>query len=225
MINCFNCQEERFDPSPRFGEATVDVSSTITNNLRYPGQFYDQETGLNYNGFRYYDPKTGRYLRTDPIGLNGGVNLFVYVRNHPVSWADPLGLFDIECCQNVSHKYVPTDRPTGKIRERKVWDPVEIARYIVTVVKVSVVTATGGFGTGTENFVIGTKYKEEEWAKFICLELFCEDTLQRMTLEPCKRKRGSEYWLLVSSEDIVRTVSFDPEITKNMLDAINEKEK
>ena len=58
----------------------------------YPGQYYDQETGLHYNYFRYYDPTTGRYVTPDPIGLEGGINLWPYVANNPVNWIDPLGL-------------------------------------------------------------------------------------------------------------------------------------
>ena len=57
----------------------------------YPGQYYDAETGLHYNWHRYYDPETGRYLRPDPIGLAGGINLFAYVQNDPVNLIDPLG--------------------------------------------------------------------------------------------------------------------------------------
>jgi RHS repeat-associated protein len=74
-----------------FGEAVVDVA-TITNNLRFPGQYKDAETELHYNYHRYYDPRVGRYLRIDPIGLDGGdVNLYAYVWN-PISSIDPLGL-------------------------------------------------------------------------------------------------------------------------------------
>jgi RHS repeat-associated protein len=61
-----------------FGEATVDQTvSTITNNLRFPGQYYDAETGLHYNYFRDYDPAIGKYKQADPIGLAGGSNLYV----------------------------------------------------------------------------------------------------------------------------------------------------
>lgn len=57
-----------------------------------PGQYYDAETGKNYNYFRDYDPTTGRYVESDPIGLNGGVNTYNYVGNNPLKFFDLLGL-------------------------------------------------------------------------------------------------------------------------------------
>jgi RHS repeat-associated protein len=65
---------------------------TFVYNLRYPGQYYQAETGLYYNYFRDYDPQTGRYLESDPIGLRAGVNTYAYANGNPVSLVDSLGL-------------------------------------------------------------------------------------------------------------------------------------
>lgn len=71
-------------------------SSNFAYNLRFPGQYFDDETGLHYNYYRTYDPSTGRYLESDPIGLGGGLNTFGYVLQNPLGLVDSLGL-DAQC--------------------------------------------------------------------------------------------------------------------------------
>jgi len=63
----------------------------VSNPLRFQGQYYDEESGLHYNRYRYYEPESGRYISADPIGLRGGLNLYQYTPN-PLTWIDPLGL-------------------------------------------------------------------------------------------------------------------------------------
>ena len=73
-----------------FGEASIGVGY-VTQNLRFPGQYYDEESGLHYNYHRYYDPDTGRYLTSDPIGLAGGMNTYLYAEANPLRFVDPTG--------------------------------------------------------------------------------------------------------------------------------------
>jgi RHS repeat-associated protein len=80
------------------GEITSDYASSQAAKsqqthqpLRLQGQYHDDETGLNYNRFRYYEPEAGRYVSPDPIGLLGGVNSYAYGPN-ALGWFDPLGL-------------------------------------------------------------------------------------------------------------------------------------
>jgi len=74
-----------------FGKAHIQTN-TIENNLRFPGQYYDAESGLHHNYFRDYDPELGRYLQSDPIGLAGGLNVYGYALQNPIMLLDPLGL-------------------------------------------------------------------------------------------------------------------------------------
>jgi RHS repeat-associated protein len=75
-----------------FGES-VGVTGAGTNNLRFPGQYADSESLLNYNLMRDYDPTLGRYIESDPIGLVGGISLYGYAGQNPVRGMDPLGLY------------------------------------------------------------------------------------------------------------------------------------
>ena len=69
-------------------------TGSLTYNLRFPGQYYDAETGHSYNYFRDYDPATGRFIESDPIGLNGGINTYTYASANPLEFSDSSGQDD-----------------------------------------------------------------------------------------------------------------------------------
>jgi RHS repeat-associated protein len=77
-----------------YGKIHLDPGNTLVEdfNVRFPGQYYDGESGLHYNGFRYYDPGIGTYVSADPIAQAGGINVFTYAGWAPISLMDPEGL-------------------------------------------------------------------------------------------------------------------------------------
>ncbi|TDS68070.1 RHS repeat-associated core domain-containing protein, partial [Comamonas sp. JUb58] len=78
--------------SEAFG-ATEAVENSVQVRLRFPGQYWDQESNSHYNFHRDYRPEVGGYLKGDPIGLNGGINFYMYANINPLKLIDDLGLF------------------------------------------------------------------------------------------------------------------------------------
>lgn len=77
-----------------YGKAHLSTALSTPLNVRLPGQYFDGESAVHDNYFRYFDPGVGRYVSADPIGQLGDVNLYGYGRNNPVRYADPLGLIN-----------------------------------------------------------------------------------------------------------------------------------
>ncbi|CNL55950.1 RHS protein [Yersinia pseudotuberculosis] len=94
--------EAQFTP---FGQLSVTGTSQLRQPLRMQGQYYDTESGLHYNRYRYYDPACGVFISQDPIGLKGGLNPYQFAVN-TLGWVDPLGLTGII--------YLRTDRRSGR---------------------------------------------------------------------------------------------------------------
>ncbi len=83
---------------PRLRELPILLPKELLGHGRIvilPGQYLDEETGLAYNYYRDYDPAVGRYVQSDPIGLNGGLNPYLYANGNPLAYADPYGLWAI----------------------------------------------------------------------------------------------------------------------------------
>ena len=110
--------------SQAFGESIIDKASTTPVNLRFPGQYFDEETSTPYNFQRDYSPYTGRYLQSDPIGLEGGENLYAYVYNDPLGYIDPEGELPplapivwtyIRCVASCTARSMVHDALTGRL--------------------------------------------------------------------------------------------------------------
>ncbi|MCF6257673.1 MAG: DUF6531 domain-containing protein [Gammaproteobacteria bacterium] len=92
-----------------YGNVALKEIEDIENNLRFQGQYFDEETGLHYNRHRYYNPDTGQFINQDPIGLLGGVNNYQYAPN-PTGWIDPFGLACKEEIEKLMKSTNPVDR-------------------------------------------------------------------------------------------------------------------
>ncbi|WP_162258769.1 RHS repeat-associated core domain-containing protein, partial [Lysobacter sp. Root983] len=117
-----------------FGDSTPNQDpdnngTTFVFDLRFPGQLHDAASGLNYNYYRDYDPVSGRYARTDPIGLVGGIALYGYVYSDPLSYLDSTGLApDCRIETEYDGGYGLTgetrNRLIGAVEERRICIPV-----------------------------------------------------------------------------------------------------
>ncbi|MEU9187964.1 DUF6531 domain-containing protein [Streptomyces sp. NPDC048484] len=94
-----------------WGQTTWNRDATTYTPLRFPGQYFDPESGLHYNVFRTYDPESARYLTPDPLGLTPAPNPATYVHN-PLTWSDHLGLAPDKCTVTVYRKQ--TEHPLSK---------------------------------------------------------------------------------------------------------------
>lgn len=106
--NPFDAAAANEDPD---GDGTL-----LAYPLRFPGQVADADTGLHYNYFREYEPAIGRFIESDPIGLDGGINTYLYGKGNPLFFVDPRGLAVRLCCREaqilaglVDHCWIKTD--------------------------------------------------------------------------------------------------------------------
>ena len=119
---------------------------SFNEQLRFAGQYADEETGLHYNTFRYYDPEVGRFVSSDPIGLLGGVNLYRYAPN-TTGWIDPWGWCSKKLGKNLGN------RPANSAAHHLVGDTskkAQIARDILKKHGIDIDSAANGYGYQTK---------------------------------------------------------------------------
>jgi RHS repeat-associated protein len=147
---------------PNQNPSNSGAQNDFVMNLRFPGQVFDQETGLHYNYFRDYDPGTGRYVQSDPIGLLAGVNTFGYVEGNPVNLIDPEGL-----------KGNNNIRPGGNSYNRRQWNrhgprgPIK------------------GAGEGVNNSEEVAGYYDDK-GEFVCLRWVCRKNKDECRMDDIK---------------------------------------
>jgi RHS repeat-associated protein len=126
-----------WDNADPFGNTTANQNpqglGAFGYNLRFPGQYYDSESGLHYNANRDYDPKLGRYYESDPIGLAGGLNTYGYVGANPVGAVDPLGLDEFRLYATGQRFVVSGRFVDGGTIVGGALDPLALANYGVHI--------------------------------------------------------------------------------------------
>ena len=135
-----------------YGQALISHED-IKLPLRAPGQFADQETGLHYNHHRYYDPTSGRYLTSDPLGIEAGINTYEYSGGDPINHYDPLGLYLVAF--DGLWQDDRTDSPTNVSKFAKEYYTGPEGEYYKGAGTNGLLDAAGAafFGTGTRDII------------------------------------------------------------------------
>jgi len=97
------------------------IGSFPITSYAFTGRRLDAETGLYYYRARYYKPEIGRFLQTDPIGYEGGLNMYAYVGNNPIMWTDPFGLDVMGIHGDEDHSWVSYTTDDGVTTTYGLW--------------------------------------------------------------------------------------------------------
>jgi RHS repeat-associated protein len=169
--------------------------------LRFAGQYFDAETGLHYNLWRHYDPKTGKYLRTDPIGLRDNINLYIYSQSNPINLVDPFGLFcQIEHSDPVAggdpisfrHKEVK-EGYSQAVAEKLAWELAQVALKLPPL-------PSPNFEYTLRKTTYGTYYLYVQYVE-VCYDDCTKEEISRTLLEKGRINRTTE---IVEEETVER---------------------
>jgi RHS repeat-associated protein len=173
----------RWDSDP-FGTASANEdpdgdSSAFSYNLRFPGQYYDAESGLNYNYFRDYDSATGRYVESDPIGLAGGINTYAYAKGNSLRWIDLDGLM-----------WIPPSVFFGK-KDLPKTDDCKTSEWQICYQRCGGRCRTNGCYVTLKWRLIGVRDKGPLYSEERRVECNCSDTEER------RIEQGPPLWMLL----------------------------
>jgi RHS repeat-associated protein len=168
---------------------------------RFPGQYYDLETGVHHNYFRDYEPHIGRYIESDPIGLRGGLNTYAYVGTDPLSWIDPTGLAVLICQRPLGGLWGGFNRGTSSSYDSYIPSPINplYHQYLC-------IGDDGSFkcgGQGTTGGIIAPGTPSEDYFPYNRTDL-CEPVQASSCVEQCAlRKLASSqrpFYILLYSD-------------------------